>query len=129
MKGVHQNGDGLWITRWHRWPGWHLGLIGDEEVVQVAGDEPGGGGLTAYNVDNLLTVERPGVPQEGFSAIVMVVMAIHKLPVQAPIGPYRIARHARHVQGGIADRPAGESTRALAHITLSIVPHPHRKKF
>src|SRR5262245_32585619 len=99
MKGVHQSGNGLWIARWHRWPGWDLGLIGDEEVIQVSGDEPGGSGLTANNVDDLLPVEGPGVPQEGFSTIIMVIMAIHKLPVQAPVGPHRIARHSRRMQG------------------------------
>src|SRR5207244_7358710 len=102
-------------------PGWDLRLIGDEEVVQVACNEAGGGWLTASDVDDLVPIERPGVPEEGFGAVVVVVGTIHELPVQTPIGPHGIARHTRRMQGSVADRPAGESPRALAHIDLGIV--------
>src|SRR5262249_8987005 len=123
------DGDGFGITWWYRRPGRHLGLIGDEEVVQVAGNEASGGRLTANNIDDLVPVERPGVPEEGFGAVVVVVSAIHELPVQTPIGPHRIACHARRMQGGIADRPAGKGPRALAYIDLSIVAHPYGEQF
>ena len=54
----------------------------------MAGNEAGGGGLTASDVDDLVPIERPGVPEEGFGAVVVVVGTIHELPVQTPIGPH-----------------------------------------
>ena len=65
----------------------------------------------------------------GVAIVVVVVGTIHELPVQTPIRPHRVARHTCGVQGGVADRPAGEGTRALAHIDLGIVSHPHGEQF
>src|SRR5712691_7627248 len=113
------------MTRRHSWPGRHLRLIGHEEVVQMPANKPGGGWLTTDNVDDLLPVERPGVPQEGFTSVVVIVLAIHELPVQTPIGPDRITCHAGRMQGGVTDRPASEGARTLPHIGLGVVTHAH----
>ena len=50
--------------RGHR-PSGDLGLVGHEEVVEVAGDEPGAGRVFADEPNDIITVEITGVIQEG----------------------------------------------------------------
>ena len=48
-------------------PGRHLRLVGDEEVVQMAADEPGAGRLLHDDVDDVLAVEAALMAEERLS--------------------------------------------------------------
>jgi hypothetical protein len=58
-----------------------LWLISDKEVVQVPGDESGGRRLFDDDVDDVLTVPRPGLTEEGLDAVVMQLWTVLELPI------------------------------------------------
>ncbi len=116
---VFQRLDGLSVGRGRALPGRHAGLVGHKVVVQVAGEEPGGGALADDDVHNVLTVEPAPLAQEGLLAVVVQVGAILKLPQVVAVG---VARQA----GG--QGPAGEGPGAVLNISLTVVGlaiHPH----
>jgi hypothetical protein len=89
-------------------------LGGDEEVVQVAGDEGGGGRMLADDVNHVLAVEVAHFAQESLFCIVMVVRAVNELPVVAANGAAR--------QLGL-DRPAGKGPGDFPHVYVGVVAH------
>jgi hypothetical protein len=85
-EGRSQGVNRLWVARWLDGPGWHLGLIGHEEGVQMAGDEARAGWLFDDDVDDILAVPAPGFAEEGLLAIVVEIRSILKVPVETAIG-------------------------------------------
>ena len=73
--------DSLGIARRRRHPRRHLCLIGDEEVVQMAGDKPVTGRLLHDDVDNVLAVEVARMAQEGLFAIIVIFLEVFEFPV------------------------------------------------
>ncbi len=80
--------NGLRIAGRHLCPIGNLNLIGHEERVQMPRDEAGSGGLLANNVDDILAIKPPALPQKHLLAIVVVIGLILELPIQAAIGPH-----------------------------------------
>ena len=58
-----------------------MGFVGDEEVVEVAGDEPGACRVLADHADDVFAVEVAGVVQEGLLAVVVVFLFVLEEPV------------------------------------------------
>src|SRR5439155_11583413 len=73
-------------------PGRHRHFVGDEEVVQVPGEESSGGGLLADEVDNILAVPATGLTQEGLLTVIVVRRVIAELPLAAAVGEGRVSR-------------------------------------
>jgi len=61
-------------------------LVGDEECVEVAGQEPGRSRLVHNNVHDVFAIEVPGLPQEGLLTMVVVLGFVFEFPVKRPIG-------------------------------------------
>ena len=95
-------------------------FIGHEEVVNVAADEPGGGGLTDDYVDDVLAVPVAGVAQEGLLAVVVVVLAVVKEPGETAI------RQAGNLRG---NGPAGEGAGGFPHVNLGVIADTHGEEF
>ena len=72
--------DGVRISGWCVGPLGHRWLICDEVVVEVAGDEAGGSGLLADDVDHIFAVEVAGLAQECLIAVVVIVFPVQVLP-------------------------------------------------
>ena len=81
-----QEVDRVRIARSLQIPGRHLRLVSDEEVVEVAADEFGAGGLLHDDVDDVLAVEVALVAEERLDAVVMILWPILELPGEAPVG-------------------------------------------
>ena len=93
-------------------PSRHLRLVGHKEVVEVAGDEAGGGRLLADDADHILAVPVAGFAQEGLVLLDMVEAVVEEAVGIAAIG----------IAGdGVGDGPAGKSLGAGFHIVLAIV--------
>ena len=88
----HQLVDGVGVVRRCDVPAGNLGLVGDEEVIEMPGQETGGCRLVNHEVDDVLSVEVPGVAQESLLAVVMVLGAVLEIPVEPA---QRIARDLR----------------------------------
>ena len=97
----------------------HLLLVGHEEVVQVAGDEPGRRRLPDDDVYDVVAVEVALVAEEGLLSIVVVLGLVLELPGEAAQGQARNLRR---------DGPAGEGPGALEHVLLGVVAHAHREE-
>ena len=123
--GVLEHFDGFGVAGRGFLPGGDLGFVGDEEVVEVAGDEAGGGGLAGDDVDDFLAAEIAGFAEEGFFAVVVVVGVEDELGFVAAIG----------VAGdGVGDGPAGEGAGAFFYVILGVVglavhADAHREEF
>ena len=112
QEGLGQLPDCLWIARLFDIPSGHLGLVGDEEVVHVPGDEPGAGLLLEDDVDDVLAVEVALVTEKRLLGEVVVLGLEVERPLVSTVG---IPGHL-----GV-DCPAGECSRALEHIGLGVV--------
>ena len=77
--GVLQLRDGLRVPGRGPLPGRYLGLVGHEEVVQVARDEACGGWLPGDDVDNLAPVEIAGLAEKSLLSFVVVCGVVGKL--------------------------------------------------
>ena len=86
-----QDVNGFHILGRRQAPGRHRHFVGDEEVVQVPGEEPRGGGLFADEVDNILAVPATGLTQEGLLTLVVVRRVIAELPRAAAVGEGRVS--------------------------------------
>ena len=67
-------------------PGGNLDIVSDEKVVEVAGDEPGGGRLLDDDIDDVFAVEVAGMAQECLLFFIMVIWNIPKTPRQLAEG-------------------------------------------
>ena len=115
----HQRVNGRRVVGRGDVPAWHLRLIGDKEIVQMARQESGGGRLLRHNVDDLLPVERAGFAQKGFLAVVVILGAVLKAPVEPP----------QRIAGDLgADGPAGKGAGRFLDILLGVVAHAHREQ-
>ena len=93
-----------------------MGLVGDEVIVQVAGQELGCRRLPHHYVDDVLSAEPSAVAQEFFLAVVVVF----RLVLEAPVEP------AQRVAGYLgSDGPAGERAGRLFNVVLGVVAHSH----
>ena len=90
----------------------HRGLIGDEEVVEVPGDEPCGAGLLRDNRYDVLAVERPGFSQESLFSIVVVELVVQ---VGVVVTAVRIPGYR------VGDGPSGKGPGASLHILFRVV--------
>ena len=68
-------------------PGRNGRLIGDEEVVEVPGDETGCGLLPAYDINDILAVEVAPVSEEGLLAVVMVFRTVVEVVGDSTVRP------------------------------------------
>ena len=71
--GVAKSVNRIRVSRGDVVPGWYLGLVSNEEVVQVTRYEPRRSGLLNDYVDYILAVEPARVAQERLLAVVVVV--------------------------------------------------------
>ena len=74
--GVLERFDRVGVLRRDGVPRGHLRLVGDEEVVQVPGNESGRRRLPDYDVDDILAVEPARLAQESLDAVVVVVVVV-----------------------------------------------------
>ena len=88
---------------------WHV--VSHEEVVQLPGDEAGGGGLLADDVNDVLAVPAPGFTQERLFAVIVVRRVEAELKGGAAIGEDR--------DGG-SQVPAGKGTGASFDVVLGV---------
>src|SRR3989442_3674102 len=70
-------------------PGGHLGLVGDEEVVQMSAHEAGTGRLFHDDVDDVFAVETSAMAEKLFLAVIVILGAVLELPREPPIGQAR----------------------------------------
>ena len=90
----------------------NLGFIGYKVVIQVTGDEPGGGGLLANNVNDIPAVKPALLAQEGLFIVNVVEPVVEELVGVAAVG----------IPGyGVGDSLASEGLRAGFHVILSVV--------
>ena len=93
-------------------PGGDGHLVADEEVVEVSGDEPGGGRVLANQAKDVVAVPVPGLAQEGLFRIVVVGRVEAELPGTAAVREGRISG---------SDVPAGEGAGAGLDVVFGIV--------
>ena len=110
--GVFQHLDGFGVAGRRFLPGGNLRLVGDEEVVQVAGDEAGRRRLPGNDVYDLFAVEVAALAEEGLLVLVVVGGVVDELGGVASIG---VARD------GIGDGPAGESAGRFLNVIFRVV--------
>ena len=103
-------------------------LIGGEELEQPCADELGSGVLLGDDVDDVFTVEVAGLAQEGLLAVVVVFLAVVKVPGDAAVGPDGVLvgpdRHVLRVGQG----PAGEGAGTFLDVVLGVVADAHGEK-
>ncbi|GIT01993.1 MAG: hypothetical protein CM1200mP27_06180 [Chloroflexota bacterium] len=75
---VFQHLDGFNVLRRSVLPCGNLYIVCNEEVVEVAGHEPCGGGLLHYDVHNVFAVEIPRLAKECLFFIVVVSGVVHE---------------------------------------------------
>ena len=109
---------GLIAGRGYR-PSRDLSLVGDEEIVEVAGDELGSCRLAANDVDDVFAVKCAGFAQESLFSVVVVLILIFKEPVSPADGAARKLG---------ADGPTGESPGTLPNVNLGIVANAHAEQ-
>jgi hypothetical protein len=114
--GPHERLDRLGVLGRHLVPGRHLGLVGAEEVVELARDEAGRGRLADDDVDDILAVEAAGLAEEGLDAVVVVVGAVDELDREEAV---RVERDR------LSKGPAGEGARGLLDVGLGVVADSH----
>ena len=100
-------------------PGRHLRLVGDEEIVQVARHELRRRGLSDYDLDYVLAVEAPRLPEKSLHAVIVVVRAVGEL---RPVLAVRVAGDR------LNEGPAGEAQACVLDVVLRIVAHAHREE-
>ena len=86
----------------------------------MTGDKPGRGRLLDNGLDDIFTVKAPGLPQERFHAVVVVVWTVHEVRRIEAIGVQR---------NGLRIRPAGEGAGCHLNVCFGIIPHAHREQF
>ena len=123
--GLRQDFDGLGVAGRGVGPFRHRRFVGDKEAVEVAGDEPGGGGLLADDIDDVAAVPVAGFAQESLFAVVVVLGVKLEVPRNAAIGPVGIALGTQFHIPAVGDGPAGESAGAFLDILLGVVAHAH----
>ena len=101
-------------------PGGDLRLVGDEEVVEMAGDETGGSRLRNDDVDDVVAVEVAGAAEEGLLAVIVVIGAEVEMG-----GIEAVGVDGRRLREG----PAGEGACAVLDVVLRVVAHAHREQF
>ena len=95
----------------------------------MAGDELGGGALSADNLDYLLAVEVAALSEEPLFAVVVVFGVEAEVPGYASVGPNRVALGAEGHVLGVAYRPAGEGAGGFLYIVLAVVADAHGEEF
>src|SRR5919199_6839828 len=95
LKGLGYRTDGLGIARWRRHPRWHLHVIGNKEVVQMAGNKPVTGRLLHNDVDNILTIEVARMAEERLFAIIVIFLDV----LEFPVPPVIVAARWRQCDG------------------------------
>src|SRR5439155_11875635 len=88
-------------------------------------DEACGGLLARNDGDDLFAIEPAGLAQEGLVTVVVVRIAVCKVPGDTPVGPDGVLTGTHSHVLGVPQRPAGEGTGALLNILLSVVPNAH----
>ena len=119
-QGVGQQVNSFGVAgRGHR-PSGNLDLVGYEEAVEVAGDEPGTGRIFSDEPDDVFTVVVAGVTQECLVGVVVVILTILEEPVVAADGPPGQLR---------LNGPAGEGTGAVPYVVFGVVANAHAEEF
>ena len=88
----------------------------------MPGNKPGGAGLLADDVDDVVTVPSASLAEESLHAIVVVGRVEAELPLAAAVGEWRV---------GWGDVPAGESQGAGFDVILTIIElfvHAHAQR-
>ena len=98
-------------------PSRYLYLVGYEEIVKMAGDEPGGGRLPGNDVDNIVPVKPSSLAQEHLLAVIVVFWVVLELEGVALVGNKRI--HSGR-QG-----PTGKGPSRHLDVILRVVAHSH----
>ena len=83
---ILQQLDGFKVSRRRTHPRWHLHVVGDEVAVQVAGYEPCRGWLFDDDVDDIFAIEVPGLAEECFLSVIVIVRIVNELCVVAAVG-------------------------------------------
>src|SRR5438132_515354 len=94
---------------------WHLHVIGNKEVVQMAGNKSVTGRLLHNNVDDILDIEVAGMAEERLFAIIVIFLDV----LEFPVPPVIVAARRR-----LRDRPAGEGPGGLPDVRLRVVGMP-----
>ena len=110
--GLFQGDEGFLVLGRGLAPAGYGDFVGDEEVVHMAGDEAGGGGVLADQIQDMLAVPVAGLAEEGFFRFVVVGGVVAELPGAAAVGEGRV---------GGRDVPAGEGAGAGFDIVLGVV--------
>ncbi len=114
--GVHHLLDGPRVLGRLDAPCGDLGLVGHEEVVEVAADEPGRGLLPHDDVDDVLAVEVALVAEEGLLAVVVILGVVHELGLVVAEGVQR---------DGLLEGPAREGPGRLLDVELGVGADAH----
>src|SRR5262245_25065941 len=109
---VFQPLDRLWVLGWGIHPRRHLRVGSDQVIVQMVGQEAGGGWLLIDDINNVLTVEIPGVAQESLFAVIVVSGVVNEFCGIAAVG---LSGNA------VGNGPSGKSPGAFLHILLGVV--------
>ena len=117
---IDQRLDRVWVLRWLNTPCRNLRFVGDEERVQMSRYETGRGLLTRDDVNDVLAVEVALVTKKLFFALIVVILAIHKLGFEVT---KRIERQ------GLRKRPTSERSSRILDVILGVVSDSHRKQF
>ena len=110
--GLLQLADGLRVAGFRQAPGGDGRLVGHEEIVELAGHEPGGGGLLADDVHHIAAIPGAGFAQESLVAVVVVGRVEAEGEGGAAIGEHR------HGGGQV---PAGKGAGAGLDVVLGVV--------
>ena len=118
-KGVGQQIDGVLVLGRSDLPSRNLRLVRHEEVVKVAGNEGGGGGMFADDVDDVFAVEVARLAEESLLAVVVVFRQVLELPVVAAYG----ATGQLGLKG-----PAGKGAGGFANVDLGVGADAHAEQ-
>ena len=113
---LDQDVDGLRVIGRRDAPGRNLRFIGDKEIVEVAGQEPGRILLLDHDVNDVFAIEVAGLAQEMLFAVVVVF----RLELIAPV------ETAHRLTGWLgADSPAGKGAGCFLNVVLGVVADAH----